>query len=216
MAEPGAGAGGWLNQKWKGVPHWAIVGGVGALVVGIYVLKKRASANSSSSGTATGATLPSNLSGYGYPAGAGDTGAGGAFGGGTPYQPPTTITGSGLPTGGTSSGSTPAVPAPSITPVPNVVGPAPLSESLPVLGQSFPGVGTIVDVGSTGTAPVFQVSPTPGAVQAPGFGPLGPSQAQAAGLTYSVIAGDQGTGPVVPPAQRIPGERYDSSGRVIA
>lgn len=54
----------------------------------------------------------------------------------------------------------------------------------------------------------------PGGIQTIQAGLPGTEPGQ--GLTYSIYGTNTGTGPVVPASQRIAGERYDASGRVIA
>lgn len=122
--------------------------------------------------------------------------------------------------GTTSGGTTTATPAKAQPTV--QINPGTL---MPIFSSPV-GLGGMVVGGGTVSNPASAVVPTPTYTPSAmdilsSFSPISyelvltPGSNQAQGLTYSVYNTDAGSGAPVPPSSRIPGERYDSYGRVI-
>lgn len=107
---------------------------------------------------------------------------------------------SGQNTASTNGGTTPTGPTPT----------NPGASNLPALGAFFPNVGTVVtsSPGSPGQPASVGVH-QPGSVPGAFYTVSDTNQTNAGGAVDP-------NAPVIPPAQRIPGERYNSKGQVIA
>lgn len=228
----------WAVQKLGPLPVWgwgalSLTGGVG------YVLYKRRQAKG---GAATlGANTPAGGSQYPTDTGSGAGGSAGGFGSGLPGDPTSTY-GGGLGGGSLFTqpqdqtplqpASQPAQAAP-LQPAPAAAAAAPSVQIAPsLLGGGYTASQFQIQnpVGSADRDALASINPLsgqqmyhpslsdyaseqPGGISVVQAGLPGTQPSQ--GQTYTIYGTNTGSGPVVPAAQRIAGERYDSSGRVI-
>lgn len=232
------------NKKVAGIPQWGWATLGASVVVGYIIIRRRKAAATPATddtGTATadtsGALSQSPYQDSGWGSGGGWGGGSGGTSGGTTTTPTTTDTATTTPTD--TSATTGFTTSNVVSAANAILTPANTPALVGVDGnvQQNPAISNPVGYAASQVAafaPVAAAAAAAGNPYPAGYVPYTPSQTdlateQPGGLqyasvqapnapsnaTYTVYNTTTGSGPVVPAAQRIVGERYDSLGRVI-